>query len=99
MATMRNNKAIPMSFEEASEKFKSGVQIHHCDKGICLVSKRGASQNQRWWINLSHLVSDKTLPDEPRNYSTEWVYQRDDLTDLVNKSVWNINPPMRLYAH
>jgi len=59
VATIMNKKAHPITQEEVKRDFSGGVEVHDCDRGVCLISKRG-EPNTRWWADFSDLLGEVT---------------------------------------
>lgn len=102
MATVKNKKREPLAEWEVRQKFPKGIWLRDCQSGICLVSADKVTEEQ-WWVDFTKLsvVGSLTLPSRPEGYGdsySQWVFSRNRLTDAINKVVFGINSPLRLYA-
>ncbi len=83
MATILNRKKYPLGLAEARKRFENGVQVHCCNKGICLISSLGSDKPAQYWVDLSGVLND-TLEPEPTFYDHGWIRQRAIITMKVN---------------
>ncbi len=102
MAKVMNKKEEPLTLEETKNLFKKGVVVEQASSGLFLVGKK-KNDKKLHWVNLGATFGDKVLPPMPPerpDYKAwcNWHFARDDLTDTVNRELWGIQAPIRMYA-
>jgi hypothetical protein len=106
VATIKNSRKNPLSLDQMKEMFPTGLLgIYESRNGLVLASSYKTGANNRYWIDLTSVITESLPPEPPRikDHSTEnhseWAMEGDHLADLVNHKVYGIQAPFRLYAN